>query len=296
MSKTSALWRSLTSSLFASVDDAFVDSFREPGRANSRLASWDPFDNTMRYYKFMLFNAAEQQPDVFFDLYRNLGPVDIGNPVSITVRGCKVNIDYLFSVEEFMFVAQHLNIRTLRSVIEIGAGFGRTCHAILALAPSVAQYTIVDLKNVMELSRRVLKKAVPAHFHKITFIDAEDVKHSHTLTADLAINIDSFQEMPASTIDGYMTGIVDKCKYFYVKNPIGKYRPESIGLKLDEARFHDVFSLGYCRDLVDIFDDESLKAARAAYVAAYRPAGATLIADKSMNLFPYLHHALYRNR
>ena len=66
------------------------------------------------------------------------------------------------------------------------------------------------------------------------------------------------------------------------------------GARHDPARFHDVFSLGYCRDVVDLFDDESLKVARGAYLKAYRPARGRLLADKPMSLFPYLHHALYR--
>ena len=132
--ETSALWKSLSRSLFVDIDDAFVARFRQPGGANSRLGSWDPRDPTMRYFKFMLYTAAERQPDRFFSLYRALGKVNVGSPVSVTVRSCAINIDYLQSIEEFMFLESAIDIAAVRSVIEIGAGFGRTCHTLLALA------------------------------------------------------------------------------------------------------------------------------------------------------------------
>lgn len=294
VSGKSRLWDSLSSTLFSKIDDDFVSSFRRPGGANGRLASWDPYDRTMRYYKFLLFGAAQRQPEEFFHLYKRLGSVDIGNPVSVTARGCKINIDYLFSVEEFLFLAGNMDVASLRSVVEVGAGFGRTCQALLALLPSIERYTIVDLKNMIELSRRVLQKALPAQFHKVMFLDADNVEQWNGLKADLAINIDSFQEMPPATIDGYMKGIVGGCRHFYTKNPIGKYRPETIGLVAEAAVFQDVFSLGYCRDLIDIFDDEDLEAARSAYVKAYRPPRGILLADRPVDLFHYLHHALYQ--
>jgi hypothetical protein len=104
MPETSELWKSLSHTLFANVDDAFTAGFRRPGGANSRLGAWDPFDPTMRYFKFILQMAAERQPDRFFLLYRALGKVDIGAPVSVKVRSCAINIDYLLSVQEYLFL------------------------------------------------------------------------------------------------------------------------------------------------------------------------------------------------
>jgi putative sugar O-methyltransferase len=293
--ETSDLWKSLSRSVFSNIDDSFIASFREPGGANNRLAAWDPFDRTMRYYKLMLFKAAERQPGRFFDLYRALGRVDIGNPVSVTVKSCAVNIDYFFSVEEFLFLENAFDLGRIHSVVEIGAGFGRTCHALLALVTGIEQYTIIDLASVLELSRRVLLKIVPEHFHKVAFIDAEQSDAWSGLKADLVINIDSFQEMPPSTIDSYMKNVVAHCDHFYVKNPIAKYRPEDVGIVADDLQiFHDVFSLGFCRDVIDIFDDRSLAKARETYLQAYRPSPSwELLADRPMEMFPYLHHALY---
>lgn len=293
----SELWNSLSRTLFANVDEDFVNNFRRPGGANGRLGSWDPFDRSMRYFKFMLYAAAERQPERFFKLYRALGRVDIGSPVSITVQGCAVNIDYLLALEEYLFLEAALAMKSVRSVIEIGAGFGRTCHTLLALAgDSIEQYTIVDLENVLALSRRVLAEAVPQHWPKIRFVAADDVSGWHGCSADLAINIDSFQEMPPATIDAYMDGIVRGCRHLYVKNPVAKYHPACIGIEVrDPAELHDAFALGYCRDVIDIFDDRALGAARRTYLEAYRPGRAwSLLAERPAAMFPYYHHALYR--
>jgi putative sugar O-methyltransferase len=294
---TSDLWKSLSQTVFANIDDEFIAMFRRPGGANSRLATWDPFDKTMRYFKFMLYTAAERQPDRFFALYRALGRVDIGQPVSVKIRSCEINSDYLFALEEFLFLESAIKLNTVKSIIEIGAGFGRTCHTLLALADGIERYTIVDLPDVLKLSRRVLAEVIPDHVHKVRFIDAAETKVWQNVSADLAINIDSFQEMPPTTIDAFMNGMVTRCRHFYVKNPVAKYDPKCIGLTIENpSKFKDVFSLGYCRDIIDIFDDTALARARQAYLRAYCPAQSwRLLADRPMAMFPYLHHALFRS-
>ncbi len=291
----SDLWMHLSESLFAKIDDDFIASFRAPGGANHRLAGWEPFDKTMRYFKLLLFNVARHEPDRFFELYRALGQVGLGNPVSVFVRSCGINIDYLLSVEEFLFVERAIEVARLRSVVEIGAGFGRTCHAFVNLAPSIERYTILDLRNVLALSRRYLAMTIPEQFHKIRFVEVGAGGAPQSLEADLAINIDSFQEMPPATINGYMTSVVANCSYAYIKNPVAKYHPKTVGIAVDDPhKFHDVFALGHCRDVIDIFDELALQEARKKYLAAYRP-GPTwrLGADEPLTIFPHYHHALY---
>jgi len=296
--EVSNLWKSLCEDVFADADDAFLETFRRPGGANNRLAAWDPLDKTMRYYKFLLYAAAAGQPDRFFDLYRGLGSVDLGQPVHVTVRGVKVNLDYLFAVDEMLFLEQAQAVGPIRSVVEIGAGFGRTCHAMMALSPlgSIEEYVIVDLPQILALSQRALARLIPDHFAKVRFIDATNVGAWRGLRCDLAINIDSFQEMTPATIDSYMKDIIAHCSLLYVKNPIGKYAPASVGITgANSQALQDVFSLGYCRDVIDIFDEAVLSKARPAYLEAYRPGKEWRnVADRPLNVFPYYHHALYR--
>lgn len=293
--KISNLWTTLSDELFADVDDAFVDHFREPGGANCRLAAWDPFDTTMRYYKFILFEAARHRPESFYDYYRRLGDTHIGNPISVRVKNLDINLDYLFSIDEYLFLDSAMDTRTLDSIIEIGAGFGRTCHALTRLLPRVTSYTIVDLPQLLVLSRALLTRAVPDQLHKITFVDAMDAKAWQGLSADLVINIDSFQEIPPEAIDAYYAGIIRNARAFYTKNPIGKYAPEAVGVSMREPeRLQDVFQLGYCRDIIDIFDEDALTPAREAFIAAYLPGPDWRTAAQApMELVPYYQNALF---
>ena len=297
--EVSKLWKTLCADVFASTDEDFLQSFRKPGGPNSRLAAWDPLDPTMRYFKLLLYTAAERQPDRFFALYRKLGDVDIGSPISVRVRSCDINIDHFLAVDEFLFVESAIELECVRSVVEVGAGFGRTCHALLALAGErIESYCIVDLPAILELSRLALKRLVPDQFDKIRFVDASTESNWNGLRSDLVINIDSFQEMPPATIDKYMSNLVSGGRFFYVKNPIGKYDPQSIGLPLLSPEImQDVFSLGYCRRVIDIFNDEALAQARQLYAQAYRPGEDwVLVTDKPLQLFPYYQHALFRQR
>ena len=72
MTKPSRLWANITSTLFSNVDDDFVNSFRISGGANARLAAWDPYDKSARYYKFLLYNTACSKGENFFEAYKKL--------------------------------------------------------------------------------------------------------------------------------------------------------------------------------------------------------------------------------
>ena len=57
--------------------------FRRPGGANNRLAAWDPFDKTMRYFKFLLYTAAERQPERSLRFIARSGRWILGSPLPL---------------------------------------------------------------------------------------------------------------------------------------------------------------------------------------------------------------------
>lgn len=296
--ESSKLWADITSSLFKNIDNDFINSFRKPGGgANTRLAAWDPYDKSMRWYKFLLYNCANSKSLNFFDAYKKITNVSIGSPVSININGADINIDHFFAVEEALFILEHKN--DIKSVVEIGAGFGRTCQALLCINPTIESYTIIDLPEILNLSRTYLKKAVPNFFDKIKFV--ENIQDIKNLNADLSINIDSFQEMIPATIDTYMEVVISNSKSFYCKNPTGKYLPSHVGLQqVKPEQLKDAYSLGYCRDVFDLFNQADLEISAKKYLAAYLPPSAggasgawKLVADQAMVMFPQYHHALY---
>ena len=297
--KTSKLWDSLVKNQFAKIDASFLSDFREPGNANNRLAAWDPYDKSMRYFKFLFFHQIEVKDPEFFANYAKIGPTSLGNPVVLTSpSGQLINLDHFFSIEEFTFLDANLNTGEIRHILEIGAGFGRTAQALVSLFADLEVYTIVDLPEVLALSRAYLKQVLDeTKFAKLRFVDALTLGSGHDgiPTIDLVINIDSFQEMPRQTIDFYFRRFIDSAGYFFSKNAIGKYSPESVGLRgIDESQLLDVFSLGLSTQMIDIFNPDDLSLARMRHVEEYRPnASFTVVAQEPLGIFPYYHNVLF---
>lgn len=283
-------WQRLAGRAFANIDTPFLDTFRAAGPLN-RFAAWNPYEPSTRYLLALLYSAARHAPDRFFEAYRALGETSIGAPPSIHYRGLAINADYLAAVDEFLFLDTHGALDHVTRVVEIGAGFGRTCHALLRLAPAIREYIIVDLPEMLALSRAYLARSLPDRLEHVRF-----VPHASTgseITADLSINIDGFQEMPPATIEAYLQSIVSRSPRFYLKNPVGKFDPARVGLVLDAPQAADVFELGYCRQRIDIFDEAALEAQRHVFVDAYRPEGFSVAASEPMALLPYYQHVLY---
>jgi putative sugar O-methyltransferase len=297
--KTSKLWDSLVRNQFAKIDASFLASFREPGNANNRLAAWDPYDKSMRYFKFLFFHQLQAKNTEFFANYAKIGPTSLGNPVVImSTSGQSINLDHFFSIEEYTFLDANLNTGELRHILEIGAGFGRTAQALVNLFENVEVYTIVDLPEVLALSRAYLGQVLEAtKFAKLRFVNALTLEAGQEgiSTVDLVINIDSFQEMPRQTIEYYFRRFIDSAGYFFSKNAIGKYSPESVGLRgIDESQLLDVFSLGLSTRMIDIFNPADLALARTQHVDDYRPnASFTVVAQEPLGIFPYYHNVLY---
>jgi hypothetical protein len=301
MERVSTQWQKLVRDEFVLVDDAFLETFRAPGSSN-KFVAWNPYERSTRYFRFLLLDTARRQSPRFFEAYRRLRRRDLGAPLTVRCAGCEIDADYLAAVEEWEFLDTAGALQDVRYVVEIGAGFGRTCHALLALAPGITRYVIVDLEPMLRLSQAYLHRVAPGA--PVTFVATDDDRALDALAAsapDLVINIDSFQEMPPAVIDGYMSRLVTPGRQFYCKNPVGKYRPAAVGMPdPGEERLNDVFSLGYCREVIDIFDEDVLDLARRRFLEAYRPpAGAAgapfaLAATRPMDLFPYFQHALYR--
>lgn len=297
--KISKLWDSLAKDKFAKIDELFLSNFREPGNANNRLAAWDPFDKSMRYFKFLFLHQIRTKDNAFFANYARIGPTSLGNPVTLMApSGQAVNLDHFFSVEEYTFLSANLNLDKIGHVVEIGAGFGRTAQALIKLVGNIREYTIVDIPEVLSLSRSYLEKVLSEEeYAKLSFVNAlslhEDRRDFHPV--DLVINIDSFQEMPQETIRYYFERIINDSRYFYSKNAIGKYRPESIGLyHTDEKQLLDVFSLGLSTEVIDIFNEGEMERARQKHVEHYLPSKFfSVIAQEPLGIFPYYLNVLY---
>lgn len=284
---------------FSNVDDEVVRRFREIGEPNDNLAVWNPLGHGgVIYFKSLMLLAVQTSAPDFLQYYRKVGNTTIGNPPHVTVDGVNINMDYILSIDEFRFLKDLLCRADISTITEIGAGFGRTCHTILSLIDEIERYVIVDLPEVLELSKAYLKIVLGEKYKKVTFIDFNDQNAWQREKSDVAINIDSFQEMAEDTAKNYLKWIDKNARYFYTKNTVGKFRSELVGKKAlpDEVAKY-VYSSGLCRHLVDIFDIDEISAGRERYISAFSPGPDWHVReDRPATPFSFYWHSLFERR
>ena len=290
--KKSKMWESNINNIFSNLDENFLTDFRKLGKANGKLTSWNANEPTSRWFKFLLFNRVKEKDDSFFNIYKSLGDTSLGSPIFVSHKECEVNLDYLLSIEEFNFINKNLNFEEIKTVVEIGAGFGRTSHVLLKLVDSINKYIIIDLPELLSISKKYLESVLSEElFSKIIFYSNMDLE-IEDINSDLVLNINSFQEMPSDVIDYYMSSVILNSKYFFSRNAICKYEPLSVNI--NGSNLLDVLDLGYCKELIDIFDSTALNNQVDNYIQRYRPFRNWSLVCGEYDLFPYYYNVLYK--
>lgn len=129
----------------------------------------------------------------------------LGAPFPVRWRGRLISQDLANTALEMASIEEALGGRVPSSIIEIGAGYGRTAYAMLSRYPTVS-YTIIDISPALDISRWYLTTLFPER--DIEFLDAA---HYDRITApfDLAVSISSLQEMSHEQVRGYL-GLLDR--------------------------------------------------------------------------------------
>jgi hypothetical protein len=261
-----------------------------------KLGVWDPANHGRRYLKALTDNLAAGLSPVNRQRLRNIRNRNVGAPITVTHGGDAVCMDYLQAVLELDFIADQVDLDGAR-VLEIGAGYGRTAHALLSNA-DIAGYDVVDLPSSLELARGYLRAVLdPEQFARIRFLSTADLD---ALPAgeqyDLAVNVNSFEEMPASTIRNYLVLVDQRCRHLYVKNPVGKYLDASLDNHAEGREVVEMaLNAGLLRDVIDIHDSEQVEANAARFVSAYQPGNDwTCVADRWAAPWSFYWQALYR--
>jgi putative sugar O-methyltransferase len=275
-----------------------VDSLAgfKSGGVNFKIALWDPAVNGVRYLKALLSNLSAGLSDANRARLRRIANRDVGDPITVTHDGDRICLDYLQAVLELEFIASHVDLDGA-TALEIGAGYGRTCHALLSNHEPAA-YHIVDLENPLRLARNYLGAVLTdeqlerVHFHCVDEVDGPLAN----MTFDICVNIDSFAEMNAETVRAYLDYIATRCRHLYVKNPVGKYLDKSLdGHSQGDAVVELALRTGPLRDIVDIHDNRAVEEQSRKFLAAYHPGdGWTCVAESRTIPWPYYWQALYR--
>ncbi len=313
------LWNLIKQSEHESHGNKFnIENFRSIGGFNSRLATWDPMENSTRFFKSLLFSFASYLDYKIIDeikkgskskgsginyFLKNILKRELGKPLSIKYYKNQIDIDYLLSVEEMFFLNKCL--LKFKNIVEIGSGFGRLPHSIISNYKNIENYLIIDLEWMLKISKEYLKKVLDEKsFSKIKFLSVEEYQDENLKKKlagykfDLGINVDSFQEMPTEVADDYLEFISNTCEYFYSKNAIGKYKPSSVNIKLeDDSQYQTALQMGLCKEVIDIYDTDELNEQKIKYFETYCPKN--FILKKSEQCFgQYLYYfsALYKKK
>jgi len=289
-----------------------LQNFREVGGPNKKLGSWDPMESSLRYFKSLLYAFADHLDTTIRENLKTLESSDsknrgagvnfylekvnkmnLGNPVTINFYGQELSIDYVLSVEEMYFL--DATLKNSKTVLEIGAGFGRLAHSVLENFDNIDEYIICDLPEMLAVSENFLSTVLTKeNFSKISFFPNDQFKFISN--ADLCINIDSFQEMSSEVVENYITGISSYAKYFYSKNAICKYNPSLIGVQInDSGEYNSAMEQGLCTDEFDIYKSSDLIKAQEIYLEKYCPNNFNLLKDKqSFGQYLFYHSALFQ--
>jgi putative sugar O-methyltransferase len=171
------------------------------------------------------------------DLLERLSEPREGNPPEVMRDGRLISQDLANSVLEYEAILHpELDRREVRTILELGSGYGRTAYVFLTLQHS-CRYILVDIPPALYIAQRYLTTIFPERkiFSFRPFADFEQVRDEFTQanlifltpnqlellpdkSVDLFVNISSLHEMRLDQIRYYFHEI-DRLtrKYFYFK-------------------------------------------------------------------------------
>jgi putative sugar O-methyltransferase len=126
----------------------------------------------------------------------------LGDPLPVYWRGRLISQDLANSALEASAIARALQGRVPSSILEIGAGYGRSAYVLLNLYPT-ATYTIVDIEPAIRISRSYLSQLFPDR--QISFLSPAQAMELPVRSVALALSISSLQEMTAAQVQGYLS-------------------------------------------------------------------------------------------
>ncbi len=129
----------------------------------------------------------------------------LGKPFPVNWRGRLISQDLANSAIEIKAICRAVGADPVRSVLEIGAGYGRTAYVLLSLLPDVT-YTVVDIEPALSISRWYLTKLYPQA--KLNFLRPDKTASLADASFDVAISISTLQEMTAQQVEDYIALLV----------------------------------------------------------------------------------------
>jgi len=165
----------------------------------------------------------------------------VGNPPYSIYNGKRVSQDIFNSLLEYLSVVYHCPMDNISTIIEVGAGYGRTAFCFLTFNPD-KKYVIVDFPPALYVSqtylsavfkdKKVMKYRSFESFSEISeeyaeadivFITPEQLSKIPDHSAELFLAIDCLHEMKAERVAHYFNEAERLCSYFYYKCWVNTY-------------------------------------------------------------------------
>lgn len=233
------------------------DKTNNPDFLFHSIRYWDPNDRPLYYFKTYLYNAYNNLDSstkkIFLKNYHTI----YKKKYSLYLSNHFIDFDFIQSSYEYEFLKKEL--KKCKNILEIGAGYGRTCCFILKYFKNINNYTIIDFREVYnKYAKKYLNKNLKkSELKKISFFSPNNYKFSDNNKFDLAINIDSLQEMDLTNINKYLDLISLNAKMFYSCNALIKYRPEDFGIKKNKIINHSkALQSGKNKIVANVFNDK----------------------------------------
>jgi len=124
-----------------------------------------------------------------------------GRPLPVEWNGRLISQDLANSALEANAIARALDGMVPRSILEVGAGYGRTAYALLNVFPDTT-YTIVDIEPALSISRWYLTSLFPPE--RLRFLTPRAAIQLRPGAADLVVSISSLPEMRSDQVAQYL--------------------------------------------------------------------------------------------
>jgi putative sugar O-methyltransferase len=125
----------------------------------------------------------------------------LGNPFPVWWRGRLISQDLANGALEAEAIGRALGNRTPHSILEVGAGYGRTAYVLLRLFPD-ARYTIVDIEPAISISRWYLSQLFAPE--RLRFLTPDEAASLADGEIDLGVSISSLHEMTPEQVADYL--------------------------------------------------------------------------------------------
>jgi len=166
--------------------------------------SWDGTDFTPAERRLtviatrLLWAYAEREgtPEVL-----RLPEPELGAPLPVRWRGRLISQDLANGALEAAAITRALGGRAPASIVEIGAGYGRTAYWLLSCFPQ-ATYTIVDIEPARTISHWYLSQLFAPE--RLRFLSPQEAQELAAGSFDLGISISSLQEMTPEQVATYL--------------------------------------------------------------------------------------------